>query len=223
LQRFATAKKTDFAPLANNFESQVNRLFCGPATSTIILNALRSKNEKIEKPTDKTILQNGDTDYLDKDFNPLFARYTQNTFFNEKTDENKKRIDVFGKKKNDQRDFGFQVRQLDGALKAHGLKTDLHIVTEKSNIDTIRKEIVKNLSEEGNFVIVNYHRPALGQKGGGHISPLGAYDAKSDSVLILDVNPNAAPWVWVKLSDLVAAMNTKDTVENRGYILVTDN
>lgn len=221
MQRFEKAKKADFAPLANNFESQINRLFCGPATSTIILNALRLKNEKKEKPIDKTLLLAGDTDHLEKDFNPLFNRYTQNNFFN--ANKVKARSDVFGKKINDKTDFGFQIRQLNDALMAHGLKTDLHIVTEKSNMDTIRKEIVKNLSEEGNFVIVNYHRPALGQKGGGHISPLAAYDAKTDSVLILDVNPNAAPWVWVKLSDLVAAMNTKDTIENRGYILVTDN
>jgi len=39
--------------------------------------------------------------------------------------------------------------------------------------------------------------------------------------LILDVNPAKADWVWEKMSDLVAAMRTKDTVENRGYLLVS--
>jgi hypothetical protein len=80
---------------------------------------------------------------------------------------------------------------------------------------------VTNLKTENDYVLVNYARKALGQVGAGHISPLGAYDAKSDSFLILDVNPYKAPWVWVKSKDLIAAMRTFDTVENRGYILVS--
>ena len=38
----------------------------------------------------------------------------------------------------------------------------------------------------------------------------------------MDVNPNRAPWVWVGSDDLVAAMRTFDTVENRGYLLVSE-
>ena len=39
---------------------------------------------------------------------------------------------------------------------------------------------------------------------------------------IMDVNPNRAPWVWVSSDELIAAMRTFDTVENRGYLLVSD-
>jgi len=60
----------------------------------------------------------------------------------------------------------------------------------------------------------------MNQPGGGHISPLGAYHQPTDSVLIMDVTPNKADWVWVKLSKLIQAMATKDTIENRGYVLV---
>ena len=35
-------------------------------------------------------------------------------------------------------------------------------------------------------VVVNYQRTEAGQTGGAHISPLGACDAESDSVLVLD-------------------------------------
>ena len=35
-------------------------------------------------------------------------------------------------------------------------------------------------------------------------------------------NPNRAGWVWVKSDDLIAAMRTFDTVENRGYLLVSE-
>ena len=47
-------------------------------------------------------------------------------------------------------------------------------------------------------------------------------DERSDSFLIMDVNPNRAPWVWVRSDELIAAMRTFDTVENRGYLLVSD-
>ena len=55
----------------------------------------------------------------------------------------------------------------------------------------------------------------------GHISPLGAYDAQSDSFLVLDVNPAAGGWVWMPSATLIRGMRTFDTVENRGYVVVT--
>ena len=38
----------------------------------------------------------------------------------------------------------------------------------------------------------------------------------------MDVNPTNHPWVWVPASALFAAMATKDTAENRGYLLVSE-
>ena len=79
------------------------------------------------------------------------------------------------------------------------------------------------LSRENHFVIVNYHRKALGQEWGGHISPLAAYDEKADRFLILDVARYKYPPVWVTTSDLFDAMNTPDPDnENkaRGYVLI---
>ena len=40
----------------------------------------------------------------------------------------------------------------------------------------VRTGLAENLATAGDYVIVNYSRPALGQEGSGHISPLGAYD-----------------------------------------------
>jgi hypothetical protein len=51
----------------------------------------------------------------------------------------------------------------------------------------------------------------MGQETGGHISPLAAYDSKSDRFLILDVARYKYPPVWVSASDLFVAMNTTDT------------
>jgi hypothetical protein len=75
------------------------------------------------------------------------------------------------------------------------------------------------LTQPDHYVVVNYRREAVGQSGGGHISPLGAYDAASDSFLVLDVNPAAAGWVWMPTATLVRGMRSFDTVENRGYVI----
>ena len=88
--------------------------------------------------------------------------------------------------------------------------------------EAIRTELTENLATAGDYVIVNYFRPVLGQEGGGHISPLGAYDEASDSFLILDVNPNGHTWVWAPAAMLIHAMRTTDGTENRGYLLVKE-
>jgi hypothetical protein len=94
------------------------------------------------------------------------------------------------------------------------------VVDDKKSEQEIRTDLAENLKRAGDYVIVNYRREDVGQRGGGHISPLGAYDAESDSVLVMDVNPASAGWVWMPTVTLIKGMRTFDTVENRGYILV---
>ena len=118
------------------------------------------------------------------------------------------------------KDFGFQTRQLDGLLKAHGAATKLVIVDDMISEEHVRSDLVGNLKQASDYAIVAYRRRDVGQQGGGHISPVAAYDAGSDSFLILDVNPASAGWVWMPTAVLVKGMRTFDTVENRGYILV---
>ena len=91
---------------------------------------------------------------------------------------------------------------------------------DRKSDEEIRADFVANLERAGDYVVVNYRREDVGQRGGGHISPLGAYDAESDSVLVMDVNPASAGWVWMPITTLIKGMRTFDTVENRGYILV---
>src|SRR5262245_8403116 len=87
----------------------------------------------------------------------------------------------------------------------------------------IRSELVENLKRRGDYVIVAFLREAVGERGGPHISPVGAYDAESDSFLVLDVNPANADWVWMPTKTLVNGMRTFDKIENRGYVLVQPN
>ena len=217
-----SAHKTDFFPLSNNFVSQGNKIFCGPASSAMVLNALRL-GRKDGLPEDDQSIAANERAWLPKGFNPFFGKYTPNTVFNDLT---KSKVEVLGKpieiRGELKADYGLQLGQLAQVLRAHGLDVTVRVVDPKADAGVIRREIAANLASEDDYVLVNYARKSLGQKGGGHISPLGAYDEASNSFLILDVNPNRAPWVWVRSDDLIAAMRTFDTVENRGYLLVSE-
>ncbi len=217
-----SSHKADFFPLSNHFISQDNAIFCGPVSSAIVLNALRL-GRKDGLPQDRQSIARNELVYLPEGANPFYGKYTPNNVLTERT---KTRLEVLGKPiliDGDHRsDFGLQLRQLAQVLGSHGLEVVTRVVDEHADPAAIRSELAANLAAGGDFVLVNYARGSLGQEGGGHISPLGAYDKSSDSFLIMDVNPNRAPWVWVEARDLIAAMRTFDTVENRGYLLVSE-
>ncbi len=214
----------DFFRLAKEFEGQQNVGYCGPATAVIVLNALRADNAQIAKPRDGTAFPAEYRSRLPPGLDPVPARYTQRTFFDEKTEQVKPRDQFFGapKKPGDKPSPGLELRQLHEILRAHGLASDIRVVNDARTDDAIRKDLSRNLATGGDFVVINYLRPALGQKGGGHISPLGAYDEVSDSFLILDVNPNGNDWAWVPTALLAKAMRTRDVSENRGYLLLRE-
>ena len=218
-----SSHKADFFPLSNHFISQDNRIFCGPVSSAIVLNALRL-GRRGNLPEDRQSIAEDELVWLPEGFNPFFGKYTPNNVLDNRT---KRRIEVLGRPiRIDgvlRSDYGLQLRQLAQVLRAHGLDVKVRVVDEHADAGDITREMAANLAAADDFVLVNYARRALGQDGGGHISPLGAYDERTDSFLIMDVNPNRAPWVWVGSDDLVGAMRTFDTVENRGYLLVSDS
>jgi len=212
-----SAAKIDFPPLANQFEAQTNFLFCGPTTAAIVLNAVRARSPDL--PRDRGRLQAEDLRHISGD--AVIPRYTQDNVISKGP---KTRAQVMGEPMTingkQVRDFGYQLRQLDELFKANALRTRLVIVDDRKPEKEIRTDLVENLKRSGDYVVVNYWRQAVGQQGGGHISPLGAYDAQSDSFLVLDVNPASAGWVWMPVTTLVKGMRTFDRVENRGYIHV---
>ena len=217
-----SSHKADFFPLSNHFISQDNSIFCGPVSSAIVLNALRlGKREGL--PKDRSSIAEDEMAWLWQDADPFYGKYTPNNVLTRRT---KTRLEVLGKPilidGEAKRDYGLQLRQLAQVLRSHDLEVVTRVVDPGADASAIRREIAANLAAGEDFVLVNYARKALGQPGGGHISPLGAYDASSDSFLVMDVNPNRAPWVWVGADALIAAMRTFDTVENRGYLLVSE-
>lgn len=211
--------KVDFPELANQYEAQSNSIFCGPTTAAIVLNAVRHGSPGL--PRDRSRLRAQDLRYVPKNFDPVIPRYTQDNV----TDMGPKtRAEILGEPfmRNGKKvqDFGMQARQLDALFRANGLHTQLVIVDDRKSDAEIRADLVENLKHRGDYVVVSYRRRDAGQEGGGHISPLAAYDQESDSFLILDVNPDVSGWVWMPTANLIRGMRTFDTVENRGYILV---
>lgn len=214
----ATAK-ADFAALANQFEPQSNAMFCGPTSAAIVLNAASGKAREL--PRDRSRLRPEDLQFLPGGFDPSLPRFTQDNVIGK---GQKTRAQILGEPATfggrPLRDAGYQLRQFDEMLRANGAATKLRIVDDQKPEAEIRAELIDNLKHAGDYVIVNYRRELVGQRGGGHISPLGAYDAESDSFLVLDVNPTAASWVWMPTATLVRGMRSFDSVENRGYVLI---
>lgn len=220
-ERLARASaKVDFAPLANQFEAQLNGAFCGPTSAAIVLNTLR--NRSADLPRDHGRLRADDLRNLPAGADPIVPRYTQDNVI---AKGDKTRAQVLGEpimvNGKSVRDFGYQLRQFAQMLAANGLVATAVVVDDAKSEAQIRADLIGNLNRAGDYAIINYRREAVGQRGGGHISPLAAYDAASDSFLVLDVNPAAADWVWMPTATLVKGMRTFDTVENRGYVLIS--
>ena len=120
---------------------------------------------------------------------------------------------------------GTTLDQLGQLLALQPVKVEVHHAGD-TNLEAFRTASRDYLGRKDHFVIVNYLRKAIGQQLGGHISPLAAYDAEEDRFLILDVARYKYPPVWVKASELFAAMNTTDADNDnktRGFVLIEKN
>lgn len=138
---------------------------------------------------------------------------TQESFFEKISDRNiRSFIKVFF--------TGMPLNDLADLLRAHGSTVDLEYASD-SSMEIFRETVRQNVQDPSDFMLVNYSRKALNQIGGGHISPIGAYNPHNDSVLILDTANFKYPFHWVPLSDLFMAMDTHDGERTRGYITVS--
>jgi Phytochelatin synthase len=184
-----------FVPLAANFVTQKTQAFCGVASIVMVLNALQLPAPAVPE------------------YDP-YRTFTQDNFLDRRTEQILPTATLAKQ--------GMTLDQLGALLATQPVEVEVHHVAD-STPDTFRAAARDYLGREGHFVIVNYLRKAIGQEKGGHISPLGAYDADTDRVLILDVSRYKYPPVWVTTSELFKAMNTTDADnENRtrGYVLV---
>ncbi len=191
----ASEAQADFVPLMSQFVTQENQAFCGIASMVMVLNG-------IGIPAPKA---------------PAWDRgyFTQENVFNVETEAVIPRETIARQ--------GLTLDELAGILASYPVQVERHHGSDV-NLDQFRQLIATNLAEPDNFVLVNYLRRAVGQERGGHISPLGAYDADTDQVLILDVSRYKYPPVWVKVETLWNATNTVDSVSGltRGVVVISN-
>jgi len=190
--------KQNFFLLSMQFVTQINQAYCGVASMVMVLNSL-----KIPAPEAP-------------EYKPYHV-FTQEDFFN---NENTKKVlspEVVARQ-------GMNLDQLGELLASYGVKVKVYNASETS-LEQFRKLAAENLNREDAFIIVNYLRKVIGQKIGGHISPLAAYNEETDRFLILDVSRYKYPPVWVKSEDLWRAMSTidSDSGKTRGFVLVSKN
>ena len=193
---FESGTQQSYFAVVDNFVTQKTQAYCGVASIVMVLNALHT-------PAPTT-----------PEYQP-YHTFTQDNVLDEHTDAILPR-EVLARQ-------GMTLDQLGALLGLHPATVEVHHA-EDGGLDAFRASARDYLATKDHFVIVNYLRKAIRQERGGHISPLAAYDAKSDRFLILDVARYKYPPVWVTAADLFAAMNTTDSANNnktRGYVLVT--
>ena len=177
------------------FLTQKNQAYCGVASMVMVLNALGVKAPPAAG------------------FEP-FATFTQDNLLNERTEAILPQQTLLKQ--------GMTLTQLGLILESHGVQVAVRHADD-AGLEDFRAAASKQLSTPGAHVVVNYLRRSIGQELGGHISPLAAYDTRTDRFLILDVSRYKYPPVWVTAADLYTAMNTVDRDNDgrrRGYVLV---
>lgn len=211
--------KQDFFSLAHNFEAQINPLYCGAASSVIILNSLKLGKEEIPSQADLQIIT--PEEYGAKVIE--YRRFSQQTVFNKITEQAKKKsvIELQEKNKQGEYDPGLTLAQLKEVLDAYGLHITLFYANDlKIGKEEFRKILIQSLNQTDNFLLANFYGKNLGLASSGHISPIAAFDQETDSILILDVAGHKNPWYWVDIDAFYLSMNTRDGNEHRGYLLV---
>jgi hypothetical protein len=184
----------DFIPLSSQFVTQENPAFCGVASAAMALNALG-----IPAPVATEWKRN---------------YFTQDNLLNAQTEA------IISRQQIERQ--GLTLAQLAAIVASYPVKAEILYGGDLS-LDAFRSRVGRNLKQSGNFVLANYSRRAIGQEGGGHISPLAAYNADTDQFLILDVSRYKYPSVWVKTKDLWEAVKTTDSVsqKTRGVVLIS--
>lgn len=186
--------KGQFWTLVRYFISQRIDTFCSVASSVMVLNAL-----EVPAPVSRMTYP--------------YSKFDEETFFTRGVLERQRVRDVAGD--------GLSLAELGDMLKAFDLAiSEYHADT--LSVDKFRQLAVAALKSTDRYVVVNFSRERVTQEGGGHFSPLAAYDAKSDRFLVLDTARYKYPPFWVKAQDLWGAMDTVDAAAKakRGFLII---
>jgi len=192
---YEAGERTDFFALTSYMETEQILTFCGPATIATVLNSL-----EVDRPAPPR-------------FYP-WRLWTQDMVF---TPENQA-VKPYAVVEHE----GLELDELATFFRNLGVSAEHHYAST-FDIDALRVIVTDTLADPDMRLVVNYSRQPINQTGGGHISPVAAFDAGSDRVLILDVARYKYPPVWLTISDLHGAMSAIDPDANstRGLVVVS--
>jgi hypothetical protein len=98
-----------------------------------------------------------------------------------------------------------------------------HAELSEAGSQTLHQALVENEKSAQDFIILNFLQGVYtGDSEVGHVSPLGAYDAKLKRALVMDVDREWYEPYWVSEETLLRGMATKDSSsgKNRGWLWV---
>lgn len=190
----ASAASQSYWPLSQYFETQRNEAYCSVASSVMALNALG-----IRRP--------------ESSLYPDFPFFSQEDFFHGIDPQVANAAQVSRE--------GMTLDQLSAALSTFPVEVRKYHAADLS-LEQFRDLVRTTTRHNDRFVLLNFRRVEIGETGGGHWSPLAAYDAASDSALLLDVARYKYPAVWVPVTQLYAAALAVDSVSglSRGIVII---
>lgn len=223
---------------SGGFDAQINQAYCGPATVATMLNSLkyaRRFRESNNNNNDGGFIGGGWSFDLpvDPKYNPYPYATQQDVLSGECVRNTVVKNDNGGSGSAAEENgiflppYGLNLEQSSKLLACHTTKTSSnsdewsiliqHADPLSLTLSRMRYELKSALIDPYARVMINYDRKGLGQVGGGHFSPLGAYHEKTDSFLIMDVAKYKYPPVWVGAATLYGAMATPDKCGSWDY------
>ncbi|MBA2650561.1 MAG: C39 family peptidase [Legionella sp.] len=184
------------------YQAQRNETSCSLASATMIVNAARSMDPKFANQnlaTQDTLLKLVNLKAWSKEVAP---------------DGNGVTLDELS-------------HYVPAALEKFGVtnfsikKIHVYDNSEKS-LKRFQDELIK-LEAGKAFILANYNLAYFTNEPGGHISPIAAYDAANQKVLIMDVYRYKFEPYWVPVKLLLKSMGSLDNTSStfRGYIVIT--
>lgn len=208
---------SDYFLISSGLDAQINPAYSAAATVASVLNSLRfvktSPDDGLDIPVDDT-------------YTP-FPYATQVDIFNDCTAQHVI-SHVGGGPGVDgllTPPYGLNMDQVTNLIQCH-LNTTVvnpwkvtatYVDETHMTLGKMRYDIKGALGDPNSRVVVNYDRSAVGQIGGGHWSPIGAYSDKQDAFLLLDVAKYKYPPVWIPTERLFDGLSTLDDCGKWNY------
>ncbi|MFZ9035636.1 MAG: phytochelatin synthase family protein [Francisellaceae bacterium] len=188
----------DYWLLSSYFTTEKGLAYCAPASIVMVLNAL-------DKTPD-----------VAPEHSPYKIYNQSNLFYNQtilKKGITPARING----------HGMTLDQAAFVLKQYAGDVETHYGSDIKNIDAFRNILLKAIEHKRQYVLINFARTGIDEVGGGHFSPLAAYNQKTDRWLMLDVARYKYPSVWIETKALYQAIQGVDSSshKSRGVIIVS--